>query len=147
MADLADKSRLWLYSQRFVREVLQAGAPRWYLQKSVTLYVPEVNRLPETLNQLVQAVTEGSREEFIQQFGRPPLRLALQVEGKLGDPQAIKDAIKENNLESASITFDLVDAYFAAGNREEARRRPFEAHQRMELQKPKQVRMISAGHI
>lgn len=110
VADLVDNTCLWLYAQRFIREVLRFSNPRWYLQKNVTLYVPKANKLPESLESLVQAAKEGAREEFIKQFGRPPLRLTLEIEDKLGDPQAIAEAIKKNEIESASVRFDLVDA-------------------------------------
>ena len=110
VADLVNNACLWLYAQRYVRGVLRANNPHWYSQRSVTLYVPRANELPATWQLLMQAVKEGSREEFINQFGRPPLRLTLEIEDKLGDPQAIAAAIKQNEIESASVTFDLVDA-------------------------------------
>ena len=70
----------------------------------------------------MQAAKEGSREEFIKQFGRPPLRLTLEIEDKLGNPQAITEAIKQNDLESASVRFDLVDACLEVEDRDSALR-------------------------
>jgi len=122
VADLVNNACLWLYAQRFIREVLRVTNPRWYLQESVTLHIPKANKLPETLESLVQATKTGAQEEFVQQFGRPPLRLALEIEDKLGDPKAIAEAIKQNEYESASVRFDLVDACFEAGDRDSALR-------------------------
>jgi len=123
VADLFNNTCLWLYTQRYIREVLRVSNPQWYLQKSVTLYVPKANKLPESLEALVQAVKEGAREEFIKQFGRPPLRLTLEIADKLGDPQAIAEAIKKNEIESASVRlFDLVDACLEVGDRGSALR-------------------------
>lgn len=118
VADLVSNACLWLYAQRFIREVLRDTNPRWYLQESVTLHIPKANKLPDTLNSLVQATKTGTREEFVQQFGRPTLRLALEIEDKLGDPKAIAEAIKQNEYESASVRFDLVDACFQTGDRD-----------------------------
>jgi len=120
VADLINNACLWLYAQRFIREVLRASNPHWYLQGSVTLHIPKANKLPETLEYLVQATKTGTKEEFIQQFGRPTLRLALEIEDKLGDPKAIAEAIKQNDYESASVRFDLIDACFEADNRDHA---------------------------
>jgi len=122
VADLVNNTCLWLYTQRFIREVLRVSKPRWYLQRSVTLYVPRANRLPETWKLLMQAVKEGTREELINQFGRPPLRLTLEIEDKLGDPQAIAEAIKQNDMESASVRFDLIDACLEIEDRDQALR-------------------------
>lgn len=110
VTDLVRNKCLWLYAQRYIREVLRSSNPSWYLQKSVTLYIPKANKLPETLESLGQAVKEGAREEFIKQFGSPPLRLTLEIQDKLGDPQAIAEAIKQYDMESTSVRFDLVDA-------------------------------------
>jgi len=120
VADLANQTCLWLYAQRYIREVLRSSNPHWYSQGSVTLFIPEANKLPETWESLVQAVKEGAREELIKQFGRPPLRLTLEIEDKLGNPQAIAEAIKQGNIESASVRFDLVDACLEIDDRDSA---------------------------
>jgi len=120
VADLANQTCLWLYAQRYIREVLRSSNPHWYSQGSVTLFIPEANKLPETWESLVQTVKEGAREELIKQFGRPPLRLTLEIEDKLGNPQAIAEAIKQDNIESASVRFDLVDACLEIDDRDSA---------------------------
>ena len=120
VADLVNNECLWLYAQRFIREVLRVNNPSWHLQKNVTLHIPKANRLPGTLESLVQAAKKGTVEEIVQQFGRPQLRLVLEIEDKLGDPSAIAEAIKQNNYESASLRFDLIDACFVVDDRDRA---------------------------
>lgn len=120
VADLVNNECLWLYAQRFIREVLRVNNPSWHSQKSVTLHVPKANRLPDTSESLVQAAKKGTVEEIVQQFGRPQLRLVLEIEDKLGDPSAIAEAIKQNNYESASLRFDLIDACFEVDDRDRA---------------------------
>ena len=120
VADLANQTCMWLYAQRYIREVLRSSNLHWYSQESVTLFIPEANKLPETWESLVQAVKEGAREELIKQFGRPPLRLTLEIEDKVGNPQAIAEAIKQDNIESASVRFDLVDACLEIDDRDSA---------------------------
>jgi len=122
VADTVTGTCLWVYAQRYIREVLRASNSRWYLQKRVTLNVPRANKLPDTQKLLAQAVREGSKEEFIKQFGRPPLRLALEIEDKLGNPAAIAEAIRQNDMESALVKFDLVDAYLEVEDRDRALR-------------------------
>jgi hypothetical protein len=78
--------------------------------------------LPDTLESLSQATKTGTVEEFIQQFGRPSLRLVLDIENKLSDPKAIAQAIEQSNYELASVRFDLIDACFEAGDRDSALR-------------------------
>jgi hypothetical protein len=121
-ADLVNNACLWLYAQRFVREILRVSNPNWYLQESVTLHIPKSNKLPDTLESLLHATKTGTEEEFIQQFGRPPLRLVLEIEDKLSDPKAIALAIKQINYESTSVRFDLIDACFEADDRDGALR-------------------------
>lgn len=122
VADLVNNACLWLYAQRFIREVLRVNNPSWHSQKSVTLHVPKANKLSETLESLVQATKKGTKEECFRQFGRPPLRLVLEIEDKLGDPRAIAEAIKQNDYESASARFDLIDACFEVDDRDRALR-------------------------
>ncbi len=120
VADLANNACLWLYSQRYVREVLQVNNPHWYSKKRTTLHIPRDNDLPKTWQLLKQTAKEGIREEHIIQFGRPSLRFALEIEDKLGNPQAIAEAIKHSEIESASVRFDLVDACLEVDDRDRA---------------------------
>jgi hypothetical protein len=122
VADLVNNECLWLYAQRFIREVLRVNNPSWHLQKSVTLHIPKANRLSETSESLAQAAKQGTVEEIVRQFGRPQLRLVLEIEDKLGDPKAIDEAIKQHNYESASLKFELIDAYLEVDDRDHALR-------------------------
>lgn len=122
VADLTNQTCLWLYIQKYIREVLRPSNPHWYSQKRVTLFLPGANKIPETWESLAQVAKEGVREELIKQFGRPPLRLTLEIEDKLGDPQAIAEAIKQNDLESATVKFDLIDACIEIEDRGQALR-------------------------
>jgi hypothetical protein len=120
VADLVNNECLWLYAQRFIREVLRVNNPSWHLQKSVTLHIPKANSLPETSESLAQVAKQGTVEEIVRHFGRPQLRLVLEIEDKLGDPKAIDEAIKQHNYESASLKFELINACFEVDDRDRA---------------------------
>jgi len=119
-ADLKNKRCFWLFTQRYIQQILRKQNPQWHTKKSVTLRISTSNQLPESIQLLQQVAEDGLREVFILQLGRPNLHLSLEIEDKLGDPQAILHAIREGELEVDELKLSLADIYIGEENREKA---------------------------
>jgi hypothetical protein len=120
VADLKSNKCFWLFTQRYVQQILRKQNPRWHTQKSVSLHIPTSNQLPASIQLLQQVAEDGLKEVFILQHGRPSLSLSLQIKDKLYDEQAILDAIKESELEAGELKLGLADIYLGEEKTEKA---------------------------
>lgn len=120
VADLKNNKCFWLFTQRYIQQILRRQKPRWHTQKSVTLHIPTSNQLPARIQLLQQVAEDGLKDVFILQLGRPSLRLSLEIQDKLYDEQAILAAIKESELEAGELKLGLADIYLGGENTEKA---------------------------
>jgi len=119
-ADVTSKKCFWLFTQKYIQQSLNKSKPDWYGQKTVTLYLPLSNLLPDTIQQLRTAAKDGFQYIYMLQLGRPDLRSSLEVQDKLNDPEAVKSAIRQNELETGELKLHIAKLHLVHDEREVA---------------------------